>query len=216
MNNNKQIYAGVDEAGRGPWAGPVVSSAVILININNITLDKLADSKKIPEKKRIKIYEELLVCAQNQEIYYGVGLASVEEIDKLNILQATLLSMKRAVINCYSNYQKPFYLQIDGNQLPRWQSAELINFPNDFCEKNQAIVNGDALIPCISAASIIAKTHRDKIMVEFDNIYPNYGFAKHKGYGTSTHLSALQKFGVCPIHRKSYKPIAKIINQIRL
>lgn len=213
MNTKTQIIAGVDEAGRGPWAGPVVSCAVILSNIESEFLPKLIDSKKITEKNRFKIYKQLMDLAQKQAIFYGVGIADNLEIDNINILQATMLAMRRAIINLQKNYKQSFYIWVDGNFLPKFSHDELTFFADDFIANSKAIVGGDALYPCISTASIIAKCYRDLLMFKFDQEFPQYQFAKHKGYGTKAHLQALEKYGACLIHRRSFKPILKIANQ---
>ena len=182
------LIAGVDEVGRGPLAGPVLAAAVILDPKRPI--DGLADSKLLTSKKR----EVLAEIIKNNCITWALGSASVEEIDRINILQASLLAMKRAVdaLNI-----KPHHIQVDGQFLPKVSySAE-------------GIVNGDRLIPAISAASILAKVARDKDMIAYDIIYPEYGFAKHKGYGTLQHLLALKQFGVTPIHRRSFAPVKR-------
>lgn len=180
------MVAGVDEAGRGPLAGPVVAAAVILDPHHPI--DGLADSKTLSEKHR----ETLAAQIKQHAIAYAVGSASVEEIDKFNILQATLLAMQRAV-----NQLKPAPNQvlIDGNQAPQ------LTYPT------QCIIKGDASIAAISAASIIAKVTRDHHMLIYEKHYPGYGFAQHKGYGTKQHFSALQELGVTAIHRRSFAPV---------
>lgn len=184
----ESIIAGVDEAGRGPLAGPVVAAAVIL-NPNNIPLG-LADSKKLSEKARDALFDPIKSTA----LAYGIGIASVEEIDDVNILQATLLAMRRAV--SYLSLQ-PTEIWVDGNQDPRTGiSARLI-------------IGGDALEPCISAASILAKVTRDRMMLDLDLQYPGYGLAKHKGYGTKYHRDALKHFGASACHRKSFRPVAE-------
>jgi ribonuclease HII len=181
------LIAGVDEVGYGPLAGPVMAAAVILDVSSPIV--GLADSKKLSSKKREILADIIKNCA----ISWAIGSASVEEIDQLNILEATLLAMQRAIT---SLLVKPDHIQIDGKYLPILASYSM-----------EAIVNGDALIPAISAASIVAKVERDHIMVAYDKQYPNYGFAKHKGYGTASHLSALKQFGASAIHRQSFAPL---------
>jgi ribonuclease HII len=180
---------GVDEAGRGPLAGVVVAAAVILHPDRPIS--GLADSKKLSASKR----EQLALKIQQQAWAWAVAEASVEEIDRLNILQASLLAMKRAVM---SLTLKPEMVLVDGNRLPE------LEFPM------QAIIGGDASQPSISAASILAKTSRDAALIELDQRYPDYGFAQHKGYPTAQHLQALRRFGVLPVHRKSFAPVAKL------
>lgn len=181
------LIAGVDEVGRGPLAGPVMAAAVILDAMHPI--DGLADSKLLTSKKR----EVLCELIKNNCIAWSVGSASVEEIDRLNIHHATLLAMRRA-INSLS--VKPEHIQVDGQFVPK------VNY------SIESIIGGDGFIPAISAASIVAKVTRDQQMIEYDKIYPDYGFAKHKGYGTGQHLSTLEQFGVCPIHRRSFAPVA--------
>ena len=180
---------GVDEAGRGPLAGAVVAAAVILHPHRPIS--GLADSKKLSASKR----EQLALKIKQQAWAWAVAEASVEEIDRLNILQASLLAMKRAVM---SLTLKPEMVLVDGNRLPE------LEFPM------QAIIGGDASQPSISAASILAKTSRDAALIELDQRYPDYGFAQHKGYPTAQHLQALRQFGVLSVHRKSFAPVAKL------
>ena len=180
------MIAGVDEAGRGPLAGPVVAAAVILCDGGIAGLD---DSKKLSAKRRAEL--EALILAR---CIVGIGMASVEEIDQINILQATFLAMTRAV---EALPQAPAHVLVDGNRLPKWSySAE-------------AIIGGDALHPCISAASIIAKEHRDRIMVAADSDYPGYGWASNKGYGAAVHMAALREKGPTPLHRRSFAPVAQ-------
>ena len=173
--------------GRGPLAGPVVAAAVI-IDVTSPIIG-LADSKKLSSKKREMLADIIKDCA----VSWAIGSASVEEIDRLNILEATLLAMQRAIT---SLSVKPDHIQIDGQHIPRLVSYSM-----------EAIVNGDALIPAISAASIVAKVARDQLMVVYDKQYPGYGFAKHKGYGTTMHLSVLKQFGASAIHRRSFAPL---------
>lgn len=184
------LMAGVDEAGRGPLAGPVVAAAVILDDLNPIK--GLADSKKLTALRREKLYDEIRAKA----LCCSIALASVEEIDSLNILQATLLAMKRAVEGLRL---KPNKVLVDGNRLPTLGILA------------EAIVKGDALVPSISAASILAKVYRDRWCDEFHLEYPQYGFAGHKGYGTAEHLAALREHGACPQHRKSFAPVAEVL-----
>lgn len=185
------IKAGVDEVGRGPLAGAVVAAAVIL----DSPIEGLTDSKKLSEKKR----EYLAKVIQEQAYAFAYGRAEVEEIDKLNIHHATLLAMKRAI---EALPIKPDEVLVDGLYVPK------ITIPS------KAIVNGDSLIPQISAASILAKVLRDSEMKTLDLIYPGYGFAKHKGYGTAQHKEALLRLGPCPIHRRSYEPVASLMQTI--
>ncbi len=184
------LIAGVDEAGRGPLAGPVVAAAVILDELQPIK--GLADSKKLTALRREKLYDEIRAKA----LCCSVAQASVEEIDALNILQATMLAMKRAVEGLRL---KPHKVLVDGNRLPALSILA------------EAIVRGDALVPCISAASILAKVYRDRWCAEFDLEFPQYGFASHKGYGTARHLAALREHGACPQHRKSFAPVAGVL-----
>ncbi|WP_332775291.1 ribonuclease HII [Polaromonas sp.] len=184
------LMAGVDEAGRGPLAGPVVAAAVILDDLNPIK--GLADSKKLTALKREKLYDEIRAKA----LCCSIAEASVEEIDRLNILQATMLAMKRAVEGLRL---KPAKVLVDGNRIPALDVLA------------EAIVKGDALVPAISAASILAKVHRDRWCEQFHLEYPQYGFAGHKGYGTAAHLAALQAHGACPQHRKSFGPVAGVL-----
>jgi ribonuclease HII len=183
------LVAGVDEAGRGPLAGPVIAAAVILPP--DFALDGLNDSKKLTAKKRESFHATLTT---RTEIHWAVGAASVEEIDTLNILRATHLAMARAVEALPT---KPDHALVDG--LP------VRGLPVD----HTALVSGDALSVTIAAASIIAKVTRDRLMVELDAQYPQYGFARHKGYGVREHLAALRHHGPCPVHRRSFQPVAQ-------
>ena len=178
--------AGVDEVGRGPLAGDVVTAAVILDPARPI--EGLADSKKLSEKRRQSLYQEITEKA----LCWTLGRASVEEIDHINILQATMLAMVRAVD---ALALRPELVLVDGNRLPEW----------DY--RAQAIVGGDGRVAAISAASIIAKVSRDAEMAALDQRYPGYGLAAHKGYGTAQHLAALQELGPSPIHRQSFRPV---------
>lgn len=180
------LIAGVDEAGRGPLAGPVIAAAVILPL--KYDLPNLNDSKLLTAKTRNILYDQIQAIA----IAWAVGCAEVAEIDKLNILQATLLAMQRAVEKLIVLPQK---ILVDGLQVPRFSIAA------------EAICHGDALIPAISAASIMAKVTRDAQMQMLHHQYPQYGFASHKGYGTEQHLKALREHGPCPLHRRSFKPV---------
>lgn len=184
------LVAGVDEAGRGPLAGPVVAAAVILDQRKPIA--GLDDSKKLSAARRERLCAQILA----QALCCSVARASVEEIDRLNILQATMLAMRRAVAGLRL---KPSRVLVDGNRLPVLDVVA------------QAIVGGDALVPSISAASIVAKVHRDHWCLELDLLYPVYGFAAHKGYGTAQHLAALQAHGACPEHRRSFAPVARVL-----
>lgn len=186
-----KLIAGVDEVGRGPLAGPVMAAAVILDSMKPIL--GLADSKLLTAKRR----EALCTAIQNSCIAWAVGRAEVAEIDRINILQAGLLAMQRAIDALYI---KPNHVQVDGTFCPK------VDYPVE------AIIGGDNLIPVISAASIVAKVIRDREMVAYSKIYPQYGFEKHKGYGTKYHLLALKKFGITPIHRRSFAPV-NILNK---
>jgi ribonuclease HII len=179
-----KLIAGVDEVGRGCLAGPVIAAAVILRN----NISGLKDSKKLTKKKR----EELsLIIMQNS--YFSFGSSSPKEIDKINILQASLLAMKRAILNLSV---KPGKILIDGIHKP------------DLNTDTQTIISGDSYINQISAASIIAKVYRDNLMMQFDKEYPNFYFSSHMGYGTKMHKAAIKKYGITPIHRKTFKGVA--------
>jgi ribonuclease HII len=185
------LVAGVDEAGRGPLAGPVMAAAVILDDLNPIK--GLADSKKLSPKKRELLFDEIRAKA----LCCAVAQASVQEIDQLNILQATLLAMRRAVEGLRLT---PKLVLVDGNQLPA------------LAMQTETIVRGDALVAAISAASILAKVTRDRWCLEIDRQYPAYGFGKHKGYGTAAHLLALQAHGACPEHRTTFRPVSEVLS----
>ena len=186
------LLAGVDEAGRGPLAGPVFAAAVILDDLSPIK--GLADSKKLSPLKRDKLYDQIRARA----LCCSVAQASVEEIDRLNILQATMLAMQRAVQGLRL---KPGKVLVDGNRLPVLDILA------------EAIVKGDSKVPCISAASILAKVERDRWCESIDQAFPKYGFAKHKGYGTAAHLSALQAHGPTIWHRRSFAPVTALLQQ---
>ncbi len=188
------LVAGVDEAGRGPLAGPVVAAAVILDELKPIK--GLADSKKLTKRKREQLYDEIRAKA----LCFSVAQASVQEIDALNILQATLLAMRRAVEGLRLS---PKLVLVDGNRLPVLPI------------RAEAIVKGDDLVPAISAASILAKVTRDRWCHEVDTLYPAYGFASHKGYGTALHLAALQTHGACPEHRTSFRPVTEVMAGVK-
>jgi len=206
------FVVGIDEAGRGPLAGPVVASAVVLKNRKlaevgemnkkvNAKSDKyelveanklIRDSKTLSEKQRERAFKFV-----QKNFLVGVGICNEKTIDRINILEASFLAMKMAVIDLKKKLQeKKIVLLVDGNKI----------IPN-FTEKQKAIIQGDKKVKSIAAASIIAKVTRDKIMKEYDKKYPEYGFAKHKGYGTKIHMEALQKFGPCEIHRRSFAPV---------
>ena len=182
------LIAGVDEAGRGPLAGPVVAAAVILDDLNPIR--GLADSKVLTARKREQLYDEIRAKA----LCCSIAEASVDEIDRINILQATMLAMRRAVEGLRL---KPSLVLVDGTRLPV------------LAMRAEAIVKGDSKVASISAASILAKVTRDRWCAELDAQYPQYGFAGHKGYGTAEHLLALQTHVACPQHRKTFSPVTK-------
>lgn len=183
--------AGVDEVGRGPLAGPVVTAAVILDPARPIA--GLADSKVLTEKRREALFDEI----QHKALAWAIGRAEVEEIDALNILQATLLAMQRAVA---ALAPAPHHVLVDGNRCPVFACSA------------EAIIKGDGTVPVISAASIIAKVTRDREMVVLDAQYPGYGLAGHKGYPTQAHVAALQELGVTPIHRRSFAPVRRLLD----
>jgi len=187
--NAYTLIAGVDEVGRGPLAGPVVAAAVILDDRQPIV--GLKDSKQLSEKKR----ESLTIIIKQRALCYAFGQASHTEIDQINILQASLLAMKRAI---EALSIQPHLVLVDGKYCPKISCSV------------KAIIKGDATVPAISAASIIAKVFRDHQMIAFDKIYPEYGLAQHKGYPTKQHLSALVRYGPTPIHRYSFSPVKKI------
>jgi ribonuclease HII len=184
------LVAGVDEAGRGPLAGPVVAAAVILDDLHPIA--GLADSKVLTPLRRARLYDEIRAKA----LCCSIAEATVEEIERLNILQATMLAMKRAVEGLRL---KPVKVLVDGNRLPTLDMLA------------EAIVKGDAKVQAISAASILAKVHRDRWCEALDREFPQYGFAGHKGYGTAEHLAALRAHGACPQHRKTFAPVAGVL-----
>ena len=185
------LVAGVDEAGRGPLAGPVVAAAVILDDLRPIK--GLADSKKLSALRRQALYEQIMARA----LCCAVGQASVQEIDKINILQATLLAMRRAVDGLRL---KPVKVLVDGNRLPQLPMMA------------EAIVGGDAKVQAISAASIVAKVTRDRWCEQYHQTFPQYGFADHKGYATAEHLAALRRHGASPEHRRTFGPVAQVLH----
>jgi len=185
------LVAGVDEAGRGPLAGPVVAAAVILDDLQPIK--GLADSKVLSERRREALFDEIRAKA----LACCIAEASVEEIDRLNILHATMLAMKRAVEGLRL---LPHKVLVDGNRLP------VLKMPGE------AIVKGDSKVPAISAASILAKVHRDRLCLALDAAHPQYGFATHKGYPTAEHLAALRAHGACEAHRRSYAPVRAVLD----
>ena len=183
------IIVGIDEAGRGPLVGNVVAGAVILPD--NFDLPGLTDSKKLSEKKRQALYKEITT-----QCHWSIGQASPQEIDEINILQATMLAMERAIKSLSAKYDR---VLVDGNRCPDLENCS-------------AIVKGDMKVPAISAASIIAKVTRDQQMIDLDKDYPQYGFIRHKGYGTLEHLSALEEFGIIKgQHRESFAPIRRLV-----
>jgi ribonuclease HII len=186
------LVAGVDEAGRGPLAGPVVAAAVILDELRPI--QGLADSKVLTARRRQVLYEQIMA----RSLCCSVGQASVQEIDALNILQATLLAMRRAVDGLRL---MPVKVLVDGNQLPTLPVLA------------QAIVGGDAKVAAISAASIVAKVTRDRWCEQYHELFPQYGFDRHKGYGTAEHLAALSRHGASPEHRRSFAPVARVYKE---
>tara|TARA_R110000868_G_scaffold291953_2_gene552486 strand:- start:290 stop:898 length:609 start_codon:yes stop_codon:yes gene_type:complete len=186
------LVAGVDEVGRGPLAGDVVAAAVILGDDHGIV--GLKDSKKLSEKKRLVLSEQI----KAQAMAWSIARANIQEIDELNILHASMLAMKRAVEQLTI---QPGHVYVDGNRLPVWSYS------------SEPVIQGDDKVAEISAASILAKVARDAEMDAFDKAYPEYGFAKHKGYPTKVHLLALEKYGPCPLHRLSYTPVRKILQK---
>lgn len=185
-----KTIAGIDEAGRGPLAGPVVAAACIIPE--KVKIHFVNDSKQLTPLKRQRIYEEII---SDSRILFGVGIVSHEEIDRINIYQATIQAMLQAVEHLKA---LPDLLLVDG--MP-------ILHPTALCRK---IIKGDALVYCIAAASIIAKETRDRLMVNYHQRWPEYGFEQHKGYGTELHLRAIEKYGPCPIHRKTFAPFSKV------
>lgn len=189
------LIAGVDEAGRGPLAGPVVAAAVAFAP--GTMPEGLADSKKLSAARREALYEQILASA----LCYGIAHVGVTEIDRLNILQASLLAMHRAVAQLSPS---PTFVQVDGNRCPQWQWD------------SEAIVGGDDSVPLISAASILAKQSRDREMCALDGVYPGYGFAEHKGYATAAHLARLRELGPCDAHRRSFAPVRAALGEGQL
>jgi len=194
LNNYPVLTAGVDEVGRGPLAGPVVAAAVILDPDRPI--QGLADSKKLSEKKR----EYLYPIIKESALSYSVALATVEEIDEINILQASLLAMKRAIEGLSI---VPEHVLVDGNKAP------------DISISVDTIIKGDSKIESISAASILAKVERDRMMVEYHELYPNFSFHKHKAYGSKQHMAELQEHGPLPVHRKTFAPVRKLLCEFK-
>lgn len=183
--------AGIDEAGRGPWAGPVVAAAVILDMVRPVPAG-INDSKKLTESQRERLFAEIAACA----VSFGIGVSSPEEIDEINIRQATLTAMGRAFEALKLSGPPPVAALVDGNDPPA------------FSVPTRALVDGDALSLSIAAASILAKVTRDRMMTALDAEHPGYGFARHKGYGTAQHAEALLRLGPCAVHRMSFAPVA--------
>jgi ribonuclease HII len=190
-NPNAKLVAGVDEAGRGPLAGSVVAAAVILDD--NFPIDGLTDSKKLSASRRALLELQIKQRAKA----WAIAESSQLEVDEINILQASLLAMKRAVLGLEL---KPTQVLIDGNRLPQLEGYQML-----------AIVKGDLSEPCISAASILAKQYRDRQMLELDRLYPEYQFARHKGYPTALHRQLLKEHGVSPVHRRSFGPVRDLL-----
>lgn len=190
-----QLLAGVDEVGRGPLAGDVVTAAVILDPLQPI--EGLNDSKKLSEKRRDELYDEIIAKA----LSWSIGRASVAEIDRFNILQATMMAMYRAVQGLHI---QPEYVAVDGNKMPKWPY------------RGETVVKGDGRVAEIGAASIIAKVTRDREMIAFEEQYPGYGFAGHKGYATREHTDALKELGPTPIHRRSFEPVRSMTESVQL
>ena len=189
--SSELLTAGVDEAGRGPLAGPVMAAAVILDPLRPIA--GLADSKKLSERRRDALEAEI----KEKALAWSVACAEVEEIDALNILHASMLAMQRAIL---ALNPAPLLALIDGNRCPSPLPC-----------RSEAIVKGDQTVPAISAASILAKVARDRELLTLEDLYPGYGFAKHKGYPTKDHVAALEKLGVTPIHRRSFEPVRRLL-----
>ena len=189
------ITAGVDEAGRGPLAGPVVCAAVVLPETHS--LPGLNDSKKLSLRQRVRLFEQI----QTQAVSFSIVFVSPGEIDLHNILQATLLGMARAIKQLHI---APKLALIDGNHLPKELTC-----------KAQAVISGDSIHPCIMAASILAKVSRDRYMQDLDAQYPQFGFAQHKGYPTPMHLDALKAHGICPEHRRSFAPVRAALARLQ-
>ena len=185
MNSKKEIICGVDEAGRGPLDGDVVAAAVVL---GDKQINGLNDSKKLTAVKR----DKLSILIRKEAVAFGIGISTVEEIDKFNIREATILAMQRAVIDMSFD---PTKILVDGNFCPEF------SYPAEF------LIKGDTISQQIMAASILAKTVRDEMMTKSHEKYPEYGFIRHKGYGTVEHLNAIKNHGPCPIHRKTFAPV---------
>lgn len=193
-NEGFSFVAGVDEAGRGPLAGPVVAAAVIFLDYDKVP--QVFDSKQLKEKTRDDLFELL---THSNDIIYAFAEVDSNEIDRINILQATHLAMRTAVDKLS---QKPDFVLIDGNPVKSMPYS------------NKSVVKGDAKCAAIAAASIIAKVHRDRLMCKYAELYPEYGFEIHKGYGTAAHLAAIRQYGPCPIHRKTFSPIKEMLSPL--
>lgn len=199
-NKFSGLVVGIDEAGRGPWAGPVVAGAVVFLtkDVDAFLLDNLNDSKKLSAKKREQLYEKLFEAQDKGQVLIGIGEASAAEIDELNILQATFLAMNRAVA---ALGQRPDFALVDGNQKPKGLVCDC-----------QTVVKGDARSYSIAAASIAAKVYRDRLMAQIAEQYPFYGFEKNAGYGTKAHIEGLKNNGIIfGVHRLSYRPIQEFV-----
>ena len=199
---NKTII-GVDEVGRGPWAGPVIAVACLFIDnkSNLIDLTLFDDSKKLTKQKRSICYKHILYLKKKSLIKFYIGEASVEEIDNINILQASMLAMSRAIKSFPNKYSKKALIIIDGNKQPKLKNFNI-----------KTIIKGDEKSLSTAAASIIAKIHRDKIMKELSKIAPGYGWESNMGYGTAKHIDALKSIGISKYHRKSFRPIKALIH----
>ncbi len=195
MSKRALLVAGIDEAGRGPLAGPVVAAAVILPP--DYDIDGLTDSKKLTARRREELAPAIKQCA----VAWAIARADAAEIDRLNIFQATFLAMRRAVFGLRI---MPDTVEVDGKHLPN------LNF-NGKQIQGLAIIGGDATVAAISAASILAKVERDRMMCQLDSAFPQYGFARHKGYGTREHRASLVEFGPCPQHRRSFRPLSGML-----
>jgi ribonuclease HII len=195
----KGIVAGVDEAGRGPWVGPVVAGCAVFLNrnVDEKLLENLNDSKKLSKKKREMLYELLIKEADKGHLKIGIGEASAKEIDDINILNASFLAMRRAI---KATGIAPNMVLVDGNRLPKTPQ-----YPA------RAVIKGDAKSYSISAASILAKVYRDRLMEKMAERYPHYGFEKNAGYGTKVHIEGLKKYGITPEHRRSYAPVKALL-----
>jgi ribonuclease HII len=190
LSNSVRVAAGVDEAGRGPLAGAVYAAAVILPERHN--LQELNDSKKLSEASRDRLFVQISETATS----YAIAKVEADEIDRLNILQATMLAMTKAV---NALLVRPEFVLVDGNRCPHWSWPSI------------AVVRGDTRLDCIAAASVLAKVARDREMQQMELLYPGYGFARHKGYPTATHLKALRENGVSAIHRRTFSPVAEVL-----